>query len=231
MNISLYIQLGIKRFCDIAFALLCLVLGAPLLVLFALIIRFESPGPILFRQLRTGRNRHPFWMYKLRTMYHGAPHLRNPDGSAFVGRNDARVTCMGRFLREFSFDELPQFINVLRGDMSLIGPRPETTDYTAELPEWALAKLKFRPGCLSLPLIHGRNELPWHERNQLDLYYVDNYSLWLDLKIFVLGVWTMLVSRKGVYCPPRPGDASPSTSGREVTRSGRVQITNKELTD
>jgi len=199
----LHLQLAIKRLFDIVSALVGLILGAPLFLLFAVLVRLESPGPHFFRQLRSGRRGRAFFMFKFRTMYQGAPHLRNPDGSAFVGRHDARVTRLGTFLREFSLDELPQFFNVLRGDMSLIGPRPETTEYTAELPEWARAKLQMRPGCLSLGLIHGRNELPWKERNELDVFYVQNYSLLLDLKIFFLGVWTMLVTRRGVYSPER----------------------------
>lgn len=143
-------------------------------------------------------------MYKIRTMYDGVPHMRNPDGSAFIGRNDARVTRVGRWLREFSLDETPQLFNVLRGDMSIVGPRPEKPDYTVELPDWALEKLSVKPGCLSLTLIHGRNELPWAQRNELDIAYVRDFSLWLDMKILVLGLWTMFVNRKGLYSPPRP---------------------------
>lgn len=210
------ISLTIKRVVDITVAVVTLALGAPLFLFLMILVRLESPGPMLFRQLRSGRNGRPFWMFKIRTMYDGVPHLRNPDGSAFVGRGDPRLTRMGRFLREFSLDELPQLYNVLRGDMSIIGPRPEKTDYTAELPEWAREKLALRPGCLSLPLIHGRNELPWSERNELDVYYVRHFSLWLDLKILILGAWTMLVSRRGVYSPPAPESAplrpTPSTA-------------------
>jgi lipopolysaccharide/colanic/teichoic acid biosynthesis glycosyltransferase len=185
-------------------ALAGLVLGLPLFLLIALLVRLESSGPIIFCQMRSGRNGVPFRMFKFRTMADGAPHLRNPDGSAFIARNDPRVTRIGRWLREFSLDEIPQLFNVLRGDMSVVGPRPEKPDYTEELPAWALEKLQVRPGCLSLTLIKGRNELPWATRNELDIVYVRNYSLALDTKILVLGLWAMFVNRKGLYSPPRP---------------------------
>jgi lipopolysaccharide/colanic/teichoic acid biosynthesis glycosyltransferase len=193
-------QLVVKRLADIAIASLSLALVSPLLPLLVLLIRLESPGPVIFRQLRSGRNGVPFHMFKFRSMYQGVPHLRNADGSAYVGRNDSRVSRVGRWLREFSLDELPQLFNVLAGEMSIIGPRPEKPDYTEELPSWALEKLQFRPGCLSLPLIHGRNDLPWVERNKLDVFYVRNYTLWLDLRILVKGLWSMFVTRAGVYC-------------------------------
>jgi lipopolysaccharide/colanic/teichoic acid biosynthesis glycosyltransferase len=200
---KLDLQLGLKRLADIALAVTGLLLCLPLFLLIALLIWLESPGPVVFRQARSGKNGVPFEMYKFRTMYDGVPHLRNADGSAFIARNDARVTRVGRWLREFSLDEIPQLCNVLRGDMSIVGPRPEKPDYTAELPAWALEKLRVKPGCLSLTLIHGRNLLPWAERNEMDLVYVRDFSMWLDVKILVLGLWTMFFDRKGLYSPPR----------------------------
>ena len=184
-----------------------MILCLPLFLVTAFLVWLESPGPVIFRQARSGKEGAVFEMYKIRTMYEGAPHLRNPDGSAFIARNDERVTRVGRWLREFSLDETPQLFNVLRGEMSIVGPRPEKPDYTAELPAWAHEKLKFKPGCLSLTLIHGRNELSWAERNVLDIVYVRDFSLWLDLTILVLGLWTMFFNRKGLYSPPRPLEA------------------------
>jgi len=192
---------------DVFLAVVSMILGLPLFAAIALLVHLESLGPVIFCQLRSGRNGVPFRMYKFRTMYDGAPHLRNPDGSAFIERNDSRVTRIGRWLREFSLDEIPQLFNVLRGDMSIIGPRPEKPDYTEELPAWALDKLRFRPGCLSLTLIHGRNELSWLARNELDIVYVQTFSLALDAKILILGLWTMFVHRKGLYSPARPAAA------------------------
>lgn len=227
LSMKLKIQLLIKRLADVLVAVIALVLAAPIFLLIAILVRLESPGAVIFRQLRSGRNRRPFYMYKFRTMHEGVPHLRNSDGSAYIGRNDPRVTRVGRWLREFSLDEIPQLLNVLRGDMSIIGPRPETPQYTDELPAWALEKLRLRPGCLSMSLIHGRNELPWKVRNQLDLDYVRNYSLLLDLRIFFRGIWAMLVSRKGVYSPGEVG-ASVFKAREEAIGVTNYQTFNKE---
>jgi lipopolysaccharide/colanic/teichoic acid biosynthesis glycosyltransferase len=131
-------------------------------------------------------------------------------------------------LREFSLDEIPQLLNVLRGQMSIVGPRPETPEYTDELPTWAREKLQFRPGCLSMPLIHGRNELSWNERNQLELYYVRNYSLWLDLKLFFCGVWTMLITRRGVYSPGEIGVPVFGRHEKDVANTTSYQTLTKE---
>lgn len=222
------IQLVIKRSADILLAAGGLVLGLPLFLLIALLVRLESMGPVIFSQMRSGRNSVPFRMFKFRTMIDGAPHLRNPDGSAFIARNDSRVTRVGRWLREFSLDEIPQLFNVLRGDMSIVGPRPEKPDYTEELPAWALEKLRVRPGCLSLTLIHGRNALPWIERNQLDIVYVRNFSLALDAKILVLGLWTMFVNRSGLYSPERPQATVSLESCEKDVQPMVCQTSNKE---
>jgi undecaprenyl phosphate N,N'-diacetylbacillosamine 1-phosphate transferase len=223
-------QLSIKRLMDVLIAATGLTLAAPLFLLIAILVRLESPGAVIFRQLRSGKNRRSFYMFKFRTMYVGVPHLRNSDGSAFVGRNDPRVTRVGRWLREFSLDELPQLLNVLVGHMSIVGPRPETPDYTDELPVWALEKLRFRPGCLSMPLIHGRNELPWEERNKLELYYVQNYSLGLDLKICCRGIWAMLVTRRGVYSPGEIGTVLEQCKENSIS-SASYQTLRKERTN
>jgi colanic acid biosynthesis glycosyl transferase WcaI len=227
-SMKLKIQMAIKRLSDVLIATAGLVLAAPLFLLIAILVRLESPGAVIFRQLRSGRNRRPFRMYKFRTMYEGVAHLRNPDGSAYVGRNDPRVTRAGRWLREFSLDEIPQLLNVLRGDMSIIGPRPETPEYTDELPAWALEKLRLRPGCLSMSLIHGRNELPWRVRNELDIDYIRNYSLLLDLTIFFRGVWAMLVTRRGVYSPGNLGANVSKAREEDAVDVTSYQTFNKE---
>jgi lipopolysaccharide/colanic/teichoic acid biosynthesis glycosyltransferase len=219
--LKLEIQFGVKRMTDIFLAVVSMILGLPLFVVIAWLVRLESLGPVIFCQMRSGRNGVPFRMYKFRTMYDGAPHLRNPDGSAFIERNDSRVTRIGRWLREFSLDEIPQLFNVLRGDMSIVGPRPEKPDYTEELPVWALDKLRFRPGCLSLTLIHGRNALSWLARNELDIVYVQTFSLALDAKILVLGLWTMFVNRKGLYSPARPSE--PVTSDPHEKQTDAIE--------
>ncbi len=217
-TVGLAVQLAIKRAIDVCLALIGIVLTAPLVGLAALLIRLDSPGPAVYTQLRTGRGGRPFVIYKLRTMHDGVPHLRNPDGSAFVGEDDPRITGIGAFLRQFSLDELPQLLNVLRGDMSIVGPRPEKVEYTAELPGWALEKLRLRPGCFSLSLIRGRNALSWRRRNELEVQYVRGFSLWLDLQILVLGLWTMFVSRTGTYSTTRR--AADGTAERTANQEG-----------
>ncbi|SRR6266568_1374033 len=228
LSMKLKIRMPIKRLADILIAAIGLVLAAPLFLLIAILVRLDSSGAVIFRQLRSGRNRRQFCMYKFRTMYEGVAHLRNSDGSAYVGHNDPRVTRVGRWLREFSLDEIPQLFNVLRGDMSIIGPRPETPQYTDELPVWALEKLRLRPGCLSMSLIHGRNELPWRVRNQLDLDYVRNYSLLLDLTVFFRGVWAMLVTRRGVYSPGEVGASVFNERQEDAVAATRYQTFTKE---
>ncbi len=193
----------VKRTFDIAFSAAALLLLAPLLAIAALIIKLESPGPVIFRSWRMGRHGKPFLMFKLRTMRHDAPSLRNQDGSCFVGRGDPRITRCGRWLREFSIDELPQFWNVLIGDMSLIGPRPDEVAEAAFYDDLFRRKLLVRPGITNLPAVRGRNSLSWRRRAELDSYYVDHLSFLLDLEILLKTPWVVL-SRKGVYTQPDP---------------------------
>jgi lipopolysaccharide/colanic/teichoic acid biosynthesis glycosyltransferase len=177
------LQLAAKRILDLSVAGAGLVLLSPLLALLALLIRLESPGPAFIRQSRLGRRGAVFGMFKLRTMRVGAPMVLNPDGSTCVLDNDPRVTYLGGRLRRWGLDELPQLINVLRGEMSLVGPRP---DHDFQLPHYShadLVKLTMRPGITSLAQVSGRNALPWPERMALEIEYVNRFSLWLDLQI------------------------------------------------
>ena len=192
----------IKRTFDIVFSALALLLLLPLLAVAAVCIKLDSRGPVLFRTLRIGRKGKPFVMYKLRTMCHDAPSLRNKDGSCFVGRGDPRLTSLGRWLREFSVDELPQFWNVLIGDMSLIGPRPDEVAEAAAYDDLFRRKLLVRPGITNLPAVRGRNALTWRQRAELDSYYVDHLSFLMDMEI-LLKTPGVVLSRKGVYSPAR----------------------------
>jgi lipopolysaccharide/colanic/teichoic acid biosynthesis glycosyltransferase len=189
-----------KRLLDITVASLALVVLSPLLVLIAILIKIDSPGPVLFRQKRLGRGGIPFTMYKFRTMKHNATVVRNPDGSYFVGANDPRLTRIGRFLREFTLDEIPQLINVLKGDMSLVGPRPDQVADLELYDDLLKRKLEVKPGMANLALIHGRNLLSWRQRAEWDAYYVDHRSLRLDLEI-LLKTAVLVLLRKGVYYP------------------------------
>jgi undecaprenyl phosphate N,N'-diacetylbacillosamine 1-phosphate transferase len=203
-------QQVIKRVLDFTFALLMLVLLWPVLLVIFIIVKVDSPGPGIFRQQRLGKGGKPFTCYKFRTMVDDAPHLRKPDGSAYTGEDDPRVTKVGRFLRKTSLDELPQFFNVLKGEMSMVGPRPEQVDQIRFYTDRQKKRLLVKPGMTSWASIRGRNALPWEQRLDLDAEYVENYSLGLDVRIFLLTV-PLLLSARGVFGPEdtgRSGSAS-----------------------
>jgi exopolysaccharide biosynthesis polyprenyl glycosylphosphotransferase len=182
----------IKRALDIVGAALGLTLGAPLLGLIAAAIRLDSPGPIIFRQTRVGANGERFEMYKFRSMFEGAEEeldelrdLNEVDGPIFKMKDDPRVTRVGRILRRTSLDELPQLWNVLRGDMSLVGPRPPLPSEVTEYREWHKKRLEVRPGVTGLWQVSGRSLVSFDEQCLLDIYYIENWSLWLDFKILL----------------------------------------------
>ena len=171
-----------RRAFDVAGAMFGLVLTSPLLLLAALAVKFEDRGPVLYRQLRVGKDGSDFELLKLRTMVVGAEQL---GAGHAVNRGDARITKVGRVLRRTSVDELPQLWNVVRGEMSLIGPRP-TLRYQIEryTPRQA-RRLEVRPGITGWAQVHGRAALPWDERIELDVWYVEHRSARLDLKILL----------------------------------------------
>lgn len=193
-------QRGIKRVLDFIFAMLALLVLWPLFLLLYIIVKLDSRGPGIFRQERLGKDGVPFTCYKFRTMVEDAPHVRKEDGSAYTGADDPRITRVGRFLRKTSLDELPQLFNVLKGDMSMVGPRPEQVDQVRYYTERQKKRLLVRPGMTSLASIRGRNALPWEKRLDLDAEYVEDYSLGLDVRIFVLTV-PLLLSTRGAYGP------------------------------
>lgn len=186
---------SVKRLIDIAGAGVALILLSPIVALIALLVRATSPGPVLFRQLRLGRNGVPFRILKFRTMQANAADLRNADGSAFSGAADPRVTPIGRILRAASLDELPQLWNVLRGEMSLVGPRPDQTDQMRHYQSHEFRKLAARPGITGLAQIRGRNRISWEARKQLDLEYVERWSIGLDCKLLLETVPYVLLRR------------------------------------
>jgi undecaprenyl phosphate N,N'-diacetylbacillosamine 1-phosphate transferase len=172
-----------SRVRDLLIASICLLALSPILLACAVGVRRSSPGPIFFRQRRLGLHGRPFYLLKFRSMIHNAPDLRNPDGSAYAGSDDPRVTPFGRFLRQTSLDELPQLFNVLRGDMSLVGPRPDQVDQIRFYTETEKRKLLVKPGITGLAQICGRNNITWEQRKALDVEYVDRQSFWVDLGI------------------------------------------------
>jgi exopolysaccharide biosynthesis polyprenyl glycosylphosphotransferase len=192
----------LKRTLDIVLSSVMLIIALPVLAALALLIRLSSSGAVLFRQTRCGRNGRLFTLYKFRTMSPDAEerraeieHLNEMDGPVFKAKNDPRVTRFGRFLRKFSLDELPQFWNVLLGDMSLVGPRPPIPDEVARYERWQRRRLAMKPGLTCLWQVSGRNELDFEQWMKLDLAYIDNWSPWLDLKILVRTVPVVLSGR------------------------------------
>jgi len=182
----------VKRGMDMVGAVAGLVLGAPFMALIALAIRLDSPGPVIFRQMRMGAGGKLFEIYKFRSMREGAEAeleqlrgLDEADGPIFKIHDDPRMTRMGRFLRRTSLDELPQLWNVLRGEMSLVGPRPPLPSEVSGYVEWHKKRLEVRPGMTGLWQVSGRSLLSFDEMVLLDIYYIENWSLWLDLKIML----------------------------------------------
>lgn len=171
---------GLPRWADLLIAIVSLVLVSPILLAAAIAIKLTSPGPVIYRQRRVGRDGVIFEMFKLRTMRQGA----DPVGvGTAVTAEDARVTSAGRFLRRFSLDELPNLFNVLRGDMRIVGPRATLPAQVELYTPRQLRRLDLRPGVTGWAQIHGRAGIPWEERIELDVWYVEHRSLRLDLKI------------------------------------------------
>jgi exopolysaccharide biosynthesis polyprenyl glycosylphosphotransferase len=191
-----------KRCFDLAMATVALVLMAPVLFLCALAIKLDSAGPVVFKQERVGRHGRRFRVYKLRTMVVDAEaqlaniaHLNEADGPLFKVRNDPRITRVGRFLRKTSLDELPQLVNVLRNEMSMVGPRPALPREVLEWDEELRNRLRVRPGITGMWQVNGRSDTTFEDYQRLDLYYVDNWSLVTDLLIVLKTVPAVLFSR------------------------------------
>ena len=194
-----------KRATDICLSGLGLLLLSPLFLILAIIIKLTSKGPVFYLSERCGKNKQVFNFYKFRSMLKDADKMRDGlqdknemDGPVFKIRNDPRVTRIGRFMRRFSLDELPQLWNVFKGDMSLVGPRPPIPDEVGEYEDWQLKRLNIKPGITCLWQIQGRSEISFKEWMRLDLWYIDNWSLWLDLKILFKTIPTV-ITRKGAY--------------------------------
>ncbi len=184
-----------RRAFDVVVAAAALALTSPILAVAIVAIRLESKGHPIYRQRRVGRDGEPFELIKLRTMVSGAETM---GAGLAVNHGDARITRVGAVLRRFSLDELPNLVNVLRGEMSIVGPRPTVQVQVDQYTDRQRRRLEVKPGITGWAQVNGRASLPWHERIELDVWYVDNRSLLLDLRILARTA-RMLATGQGLY--------------------------------
>lgn len=185
----------LKRLIDIVVSFAALLILMPVLLLVAILIKFDSEGEVIFRQARLGRFGKPFYIYKFRTMVQNAENIGLGMRTA---SDDPRITRVGSMLRTFSIDELPQLVNILKGEMSLVGPRPAPVKHWDNYSDQQKKRLQVRPGVTGWAQVNGRNTIPWDERIKKDIWYVENYSLRLDARIFMMTVSSVL-NKKGIY--------------------------------
>ena len=200
-----------KRVFDLFLSLFALLLLCPILILLALLVKLDSKGPILFKQERIGRNGRVFKILKYRSMVVNAEHTGS---GVYSGKGDARVTRVGRFIRATSLDELPQLFNVLRGDMALIGPRPPLTYHPWPIEEYTDVQRRMfdvRPGITGWAQVNGRKEVEWHRRIELNVWYVDHVSFWLDVRIFFLTIFKVLKRSDNANVGETVGKDAPAT--------------------
>lgn len=187
------IALILKRIFDISAGGIALIVLLPIFAVIGIFIKLDSKGPVFFIQERAGKDGKIFRAYKLRTM------VENPYNMGKGLRiNDPRITRVGRYLR-WGLDELPQLINVFKGDMSLVGPRPTLQEQINLYSKEHRRRLEVKPGITGWALVNGRNILSWPKKIELDIWYVDHWSLWLDLKILIKTIWVVIFTREGIY--------------------------------
>ena len=184
-----------KRIFDIWVSGIALIILLPIFVIIGILIKLDSKGPVFFIQERAGKDGKIFKAYKLRTMIINAEKM----GLGYeIAKNDNRITRVGKHLR-WGIDELPQIINVFKGEMSLVGPRPALPHQVEKYSKRDKRRLEVKPGITGWALINGRNTLSWSERIKLDIWYIDHWSIWLDLKILFKTIWVVIFSREGIY--------------------------------
>lgn len=185
---------AVKRFLDVTASFLGLVLLSPLLLAVSILIKIDSRGPVIFRQTRIGRNGKVFEIYKFRSMCVGA---EKTGSGVYSGKGDARVTRIGKILRATSIDELPQLLNILKGEMSFVGPRPPLTYHPwkyEEYTDFQKRMFEVRPGITGWAQVNGRKDVEWHKRIELNVWYVDHMSLLLDIKIMFMTAFKVLAN-------------------------------------
>lgn len=187
-----------KRACEVVLSFIALIILSPVLLITAIAVKLDSPGPVIFKQDRLGRGGKVFKIYKFRSMCENAEHTGS---GVYSGADDMRVTRVGKNIRATSIDELPQLVNILKGDMSFVGPRPPLTYHPWDISEYTEEQLHMfdvRPGITGWAQVHGRKDVEWHKRIELNCWYVDHVSLWLDLKILFTTVVKVLKNEDNV---------------------------------
>lgn len=188
----------LKRACEVVLSFIALIILSPVLLITAIAVKLDSPGPVIFKQDRLGKDGKVFKIYKFRSMCQGAEHTGS---GVYSGADDMRVTKVGKIIRATSIDELPQLVNILKGDMSFVGPRPPLTYHPWDISEYTEEQLHMfdvRPGITGWAQVHGRKDVEWHKRIELNCWYVDHVSLWLDLKILFTTVVKVLKNEDNV---------------------------------
>ena len=192
------IYFGVKRFFDIILSLLGLIILSPILLITAIAIKIESKGPVIFKQERIGKNGKVFKIYKFRSMVVGAEKMGT---GVYSKKGDSRVTKVGKFIRMTSIDELPQLVNIIKGEMSIIGPRPVLTYHPWKYEEYTEEQLKrfdVRPGITGWAQIHGRKQVEWEKRIKFDVEYVEKVNFIMDLKIFLITIYKVIFMKDNV---------------------------------
>lgn len=218
------LQIIIKRLIDFVIAFCCLACLSPLILIISLLIKASSKGSVFFTQERLGKNGNVFKIYKFRTMVDRAQFVR--DGLA-VKPNDNRITSFGKILRKTSLDEIPQFFNVIIGDLSLVGPRPALPVQLKYFNEKQRRRLEFKPGITGLATVNGRCSIPWSKRIEFDLEYIDNFSLILDFKILLKTIYVVL-SGKDTYYDSLDGPAFDLAPPNDLPQANPI---NKDFID
>jgi lipopolysaccharide/colanic/teichoic acid biosynthesis glycosyltransferase len=186
-------QQRIKRFLDIVGSVLFLIILSPLFIIISIAIKMNSPGKILYKQLRVGKEGKLFYLYKFRSMVENAENMGA--GLYLSGDDDPRITKVGKILRKTSLDELPEIINIIKGDMSFVGPRPTLKYQVDKYNDYQKRRLEVLPGITGWAQINGRNSIPWSKRIELDIWYIDHFSLWLDFKILLLTIPSVFITK------------------------------------
>ena len=186
-------SIALKRIIDVVGSGIALVVLLPIFTIIGIFIKLDSKGPVFFIQERAGKDGKIFKAYKLRTMVDNAEKMGKG-----LKKNDTRITRVGKHLR-WGIDELPQLINVFKGEMSLVGPRPTLIEQVKRYSKEHKRRLEMKPGITGWALVNGRNALSWPEKIELDIWYIDHWSLWLDVKILFKTIWVVIFTREGVY--------------------------------